>query len=102
MGSHGLVANAPAGLAYQRELESHVEAGMSPSDALQAATRVGAQALRLDDRGTLIHGKLADIVLFDADPLEDISNTRRVHAVVLGGRVLDREALIAGARALVP
>ena len=102
MGSHGLVANAPAGLAYHRELEAHVEAGMTPSEVLQAATRVGAEALRLGDRGTLTHGKLADIVLFDADPLEDISNTRRVHAVVLSGEVLDRDRLLASAQQLVP
>ncbi len=102
MGSHGVVANAPAGLAYQRELEAHVEAGMTPSEVLQAATRVGAEALRLGDRGTLAHGKLADIVLFDASPLEDISNTRRVHAVVLSGEVLDRNRLLASAQQLVP
>ena len=102
MGSHGVVANAPAGLAYQRELEAHVEAGMTPSEVLQAATRVGAEALRLGDRGTLTHGKLADLVLFDADPLEDISNTRRVHAVVLSGEVLDRDRLLASAQQLVP
>ena len=102
MGSHGVVANAPAGLAYHRELEAHVEAGMTPSEVLQAATRVGAEALRLSDRGTLAHGKLADVVLFDADPLEDISNTRRVHAVVLSGEMLDRDQLIASAQQLVP
>ena len=102
MGSHGLVANAPAGLAYHRELEAHVEAGMTPSEVLQAATRVGAEALRLGDRGTLTHGKLADLVLFDADPLEDISNTRRVHAVILSGEVLDRDRLLASAQQLVP
>ena len=102
MGSHGVVANAPAGLAYHRELEAHVEAGMTPSEVLQAATRVGAEALRLSDRGTLTHGKLADVVLFDAAPLEDISNTRRVHAVVLSGELLDRDQLIASAQQLVP
>ena len=102
MGSHGVVANAPAGLAYQRELETHVEAGMTPSEVLQAATRVGAEALRLGDRGTLAHGKLADIVLFDASPLEDISNTRRVHAVVLSGELLDRDQLLASAQQLIP
>ena len=75
---------------------------MTPSEVLQAATRVGAEALRLSDRGTLAHGKLADVVLFDADPLEDISNIRRVHAVVLNGELLDRDQLIASAQQLVP
>ena len=102
MGSHGLVANAPPGLAYQREMETHVEAGMTPAETLIAATRMGAEALRLPDRGTLAHGMLADIVLFDASPLEDITNARRVHAVILGGRVLDRDRLLGTADGLVP
>ena len=67
---------------------------MSPSDALQAATRVGARALRLEDRGVIAKGKLADLVVLDGDPLQDISNLRRVHAVILGGKILDREALL--------
>ena len=102
MGSHGLVANAPPGLAYQREMETHVEAGMTPAETLIAATRAGAEALRLTDRGTLAHGKLADIVLFDASPLEDITNARRVHAVILGGQLLDRDRLLATAEGFVP
>lgn len=102
MGSHGLVANAPPGLAYQREMETHVEAGMTPAETLIAATRMGAEALRLSDRGTLAHGMLADIVLFDASPLEDIANARRVHAVILGGQLLDRDRLLATAAGLVP
>ncbi|WP_420441861.1 amidohydrolase family protein [Candidatus Palauibacter sp.] len=102
MGSHGLVANARPGLAYQREMETHVEAGMTPAETLIAATRMGAEALRLPDRGILAHGMLADIVLFDASPLEDITNARRVHAVILGGRVLDRDRLLGTAEGLVP
>ena len=84
IGSHGKVPNAPPGFGFHRELEMHVEAGMSPSDALQAATRVGARALRLEDRGVIAKGKLADLVVLDGDPLQDISNLRRVHAVILG------------------
>ncbi len=95
IGSHGTVANAVPGFAFHRELEAHVEAGMSASDALQAATRVGAAALRLDDRGVVAPGKLADIVILDADPLQDISNVTRVHAVILDGQILDRTALLA-------
>lgn len=95
IGSHGTIANAAPGFAYQRELESHVEAGMTPSEVLQAATRLGAAALRLHDRGVLEPGKLADFVILDADPLADISNTTRVDAVILGGEILDRAALLA-------
>ncbi len=94
MGSHGVVANAPPGLAFQREMESHVEARMSPVDVLVSATRMGAEALRLPDRGVLAHGKLADIVVFEGNPLQNIEDARNVRAVVLGGEVLDREALL--------
>jgi imidazolonepropionase-like amidohydrolase len=94
IGSHGKVPNAPPGFAFHRELEMHVEAGMSPSDALQAATRVGARALRIEDRGVIAQGKLADLVILDGNPLQDISNLRRVHAVILGGKILDRDALL--------
>ena len=93
--SHGTVPNASPGFAFQREMEMHVEAGMSPSDALQAATRIGAAALRLEDRGVLAPGKLADILLLEGDPLQDISNVGRVHTVVLGGKIVNREALLA-------
>ena len=79
-----------------------MEAGMTTAETLVAATRAGAEALRLPDRGTLTHGKLADIVLFDASPLDDIANARRVHAVVLGGRLLDRDQLLATADGFVP
>ncbi len=94
IGSHGTVENAAPGYALQRELEAHVEAGMSPSDVLQAATRGGAEALRLSDRGVLAPGKLADITILDADPLEDISNVTLVHAIILGGKVIDRAPLL--------
>ncbi len=94
IGSHGTVANAEPGFAFQREVEMHVEGGMSPSDALQAATRVGAAALRLNDRGLIAPGRLADFVILDADPLADIKNLTRVDAVILDGQVLDRRALL--------
>ena len=73
----------------------HVEAGMSPAAALQAATRVGAEALRLDDRGILSAGRLADLIILDADPLKKISNVSRIQTVILGGKILDRGALLA-------
>lgn len=95
IGSHGTADNAAPGFAFHRELEMHVEAGMSPADALKAATSVGAKALRLDDRGILSAGRLADLIILDADPLQKISNVTRIRTVILGGKILNRRALLA-------
>jgi imidazolonepropionase-like amidohydrolase len=97
IGSHGTVPYAAPGFALHREMELHAKAGMSPAEVLQAATRVAAQALRLKDRGVIAPGMLADIVITDADPLEDIANAARVHRVILGGKVIDRAALLSAA-----
>jgi len=83
----------PFGFAEHRELELMVEAGMSPMHAIVAATSTGADYLRLRNTGTLAAGKQADFVVLDANPLEDITNTRRISAVVLKGRAVDRDAL---------
>ncbi len=89
VGSHSNVPHAAKGWAYHRELEMLVESGLTPMEALVAATRTGAQFLgRERELGTLEPGKLADLVILDADPLENISNTRRVHLVMAGGRVV--------------
>lgn len=70
------------------------DAGMSPLQALRAATLTPARVMGLgDETGTVEAGKRADLVLLDADPLADIRNTRRIHAVVANGRLLDRAAL---------
>jgi len=75
-------------------IEGLVELGMTPSQAIVAATRNGAMAARgLKDFGTLEAGKLADVVLLTADPLADISNLRNVAAVIKEGRVVDRARL---------
>jgi imidazolonepropionase-like amidohydrolase len=68
--------------------------GMSPAEALRTATLRPARFLGLaDSLGTVEAGKVADLVLLDADPLADIGNTRRIRAVILDGRYLDRRAL---------
>lgn len=70
------------------------DAGMTPLQALQAATLTAARVMgAADSLGTVEAGKLADLVLLDADPVTDISNTRRVHGVVANGRWMDRAAL---------
>jgi imidazolonepropionase-like amidohydrolase len=79
------------GFSLHDELAMFVQAGFTPMQALQAATRNAAQYLgKLDALGTIEKGKLADLVLLDASPLTDISNTKKIRAVVLGGRLVDR------------
>ena len=83
------------GPALHRELELMVDAGLTPAAALRAATQGGATAMgRAELLGTIAPGKLADMVLLNADPLADITNTRRIHRVILGGRIIDPEALM--------
>jgi predicted amidohydrolase len=82
---------AQAGPALHDELEMLIKAGLTPMQALQSATRNPAEFMdRLRDLGTIERGKIADLVLLDADPLADIANTRRVSAVILGGWVVTR------------
>ncbi len=84
----------PHGASLHDELALLVEAGLEPVEALAAATCDAARFLGVDDSlGTIAPGKKADLVLLDADPLQDIAHTRRIRAVVFDGRVLDRTAL---------
>jgi imidazolonepropionase-like amidohydrolase len=71
-------------------IEGLVELGMTPGQALVAATKNGALACRMQkDLGTIETGKLADMLVLDADPLTDISNVRKLHHVIANGRVID-------------
>jgi imidazolonepropionase-like amidohydrolase len=72
------------------EMEDMVVAGMSPMQVIVAATRNGAEFLKLNDQGTLAAGKSADFIVLDANPLDDITNTRKISAVVFRGAALDR------------
>jgi imidazolonepropionase-like amidohydrolase len=80
------------GASLHDELALLVDAGLSPMEALQAATRNPGRFLRVD-AGTIEIGKRADLVLLDANPLEDIRNVRHIRAVVLGGKLLERSRL---------
>jgi imidazolonepropionase-like amidohydrolase len=67
-----------------------VAAGMTPAQVIVAATRNAAEFLRLSDLGTLAAGKSADFVVLDANPLDEITNTRRISEVYLRGVPVDR------------
>jgi len=83
-----------AGYSLHDELALFVQAGMSPLAALQTATINPARYLgALDSLGTVVEGKIADLVLLDANPLEDVRNVDRIRAVVANGRLLTRAAL---------
>ncbi len=81
------------GFSLHDELQLLVQTGMTPFEALQAATRNPATYLNLsNDLGTIEKGKLADLILLDANPLMDINNTKRIDAVVFNGKYFSREA----------
>jgi imidazolonepropionase-like amidohydrolase len=85
---------AVPGHSIHRELELAVAAGLTPMQAVQAATLAPARAMRLDgESGAVTRGRRADLVVLDADPLADISNVRRVRWVVRGGRMYESAAL---------
>lgn len=87
------------GYSVHRELELLVRAGLTPMEALEAATRCAAEMIDASDEfGTVEPGKRADLLLLGANPLEDIRNTRSLEVVISSGRVVDRAALLGEAR----
>jgi imidazolonepropionase-like amidohydrolase len=82
------------GFSLHDELALLVKAGLTPMEALQAATRNAAEYLGLlDTLGTVEKGKIADLVLLDGNPLAEISNTQKINAVVLGGKLVVKASL---------
>jgi imidazolonepropionase-like amidohydrolase len=82
------------GSSLHEELALLVQAGLTPMQALQTATIRPAEFLgKLETQGTIQEGKIADLLLLDASPLEDIHNTEKIRAVVLRGKLLDRNVL---------
>jgi imidazolonepropionase-like amidohydrolase len=84
----GTDGNRPWG--PHEEMLDMVSAGMTPMQVIVAATRNSAEFLRLADTGTLQAGKSADFIVLDANPLDDITNTRRISTVILRGAAVDR------------
>src|SRR5262245_9073736 len=84
----GTDGNRPWG--PHEEMEDMVIAGMTPMQVIVAATRNSAEFMRLADAGTLAAGKSADFIVLDANPLDDITHTRRISAVYLRGAEVDR------------
>ena len=74
------------GWAEHRELEMMVDSGLTPMQAIVAATRISAALLHADDRGTVEPGKRADLIVLAANPLDDIRNTRQMVAIWHAGR----------------
>jgi imidazolonepropionase-like amidohydrolase len=81
------------GWTTQHELELMMDAGLTPTEAIAAGTRVGAEVLGAKQLGTLAAGKSADFIVLDANPLDNIVNTRKIARVYLRGAEIDRAAL---------
>jgi imidazolonepropionase-like amidohydrolase len=87
------VWNIP-GMALHRELELFVEAGFSEMDALRSATCVAAKALYKNNLGSIKEGALADIVILNSNPIEDMRNTKAIDSVIKGGRVYSQADIL--------
>ena len=90
----GTDSGVSVGWTAHTELADMVAAGMTPMQALVAATRTSARLLRLDRQGMLASGTRADFIVLDANPLDDITNTRRIAGVYLQGIPVDRAAIM--------
>jgi imidazolonepropionase-like amidohydrolase len=89
----GTDANNDIGWAAHVELADMVRCGLTPAEAIVAGTKTSAAILKLDDLGTVAAGKSADFIVLDANPLDDILNTRKINKVYSRGAALDRPAM---------
>ena len=91
----GIRPSKTFGSADHHELTTYVRLGMTTAEAIEVGTARAAEMLGLTDVGRLATGKKADFLVLDANPLDEILNTRRISAVYLRGAKLDRDALLA-------
>lgn len=92
-GTDAPLRNSPPGFGLHLELAYLAQAGLSPLDVLRAATLAPAQYFgTADSMGTVAAGKVADLVLLDANPLDDVANLKRIAAVIANGRLFDAAA----------
>ncbi len=89
----GIFPHYSFGWADHHELARYVQFGLTPSQAIVAATQRPAELLGIKDMGTIAVGKSADFVVLNANPLDDIHNTRKIASVYLRGKLLDRDVL---------
>jgi imidazolonepropionase-like amidohydrolase len=89
----GTDAGASVGWTAHVELADMVAAGMTPAHVIVAATHASAEILRLDRLGMVAVGKSADFIVLEANPLDDITNTRRIARVYVRGKEVERSAL---------
>src|SRR5882672_385774 len=92
----GTDANGDVGSGVHTELADMVFCGLTPAEAIVAGTRTGAEILKLKELGTVANGKSADFIVLDANPLDNILNTRKINKVYLRGTEVDRAGLSRG------
>jgi imidazolonepropionase-like amidohydrolase len=92
----GTDGNGDIGSSAHTELADMVFCGLTPAEAIVAGTRTSAEILKLDQLGTVAAGKSADFVVLDANPLDNILNTRKINQVYQRGTTIDRAALSKG------
>src|SRR5206468_10273113 len=93
LGSDTGLEDHPFGMSEQHELESMNKAGMTPMQVIISATSRPAEYLKLDKMGVLAAGKEADFLVLDANPLDDITNTRRISKIFVKGAEINRASL---------